>query len=166
MLYEVITLYRITKPFPVEVSKEMLIGTAMHKILESGWEDNNTAYKLVDEMVAKYGFTKSDKVNMSFMVDMFFLNFSNLVSSTDMIEHNFKLKLYEDVFLVGKMDRISNGNVIDWKSGKVAKNVDNDVQCMIYDFAYTKLFGNNRITSYNVCYTKLLRSLFQSHNIF
>ena len=30
---------------------------------------------------------------------------------------------------------------LDWKSGRVAKNLEGDVQSIIYDYAFTKLFG-------------------------
>ena len=42
------------------------------------------------------------------------------------------------------MDRISNGNVYDWKTGgKLPKSLSNNVQCIIYDFAYRSIFNKS-----------------------
>lgn len=133
--------YRIYKPFPEIPSKEMLLGRVVHEAIEKGWQDRNVAYDIISKGARKFGFGKADLTNMGFYVDMFFLNFLPRLSDDDKIEYMFKVKLHDDVFIVGKMDRISNGNVYDWKTtSKLSKNLGNDVQCMIYDFAYQSLF--------------------------
>lgn len=136
-------LYRRTKPFPEVRSKEMIIGTIAHRALEKGWKSKDRAYSIVHSEAKAEGLLKSDVVNLEFQMDMFFYNFKHLVKEDDLIEYNFKVALYDDVFIVGKMDRISMGNVIDWKTGRVATKLSNDIQCIIYSWSYNKIFENN-----------------------
>lgn len=134
-------LYRITKPFPEVPSREMLTGRAIHSVLERGWVDRDLALNILQEEKQRYKLTKAELTNLFYMVDLFFLNFKGYLKDDDKIEYSFKLPLYDDVFIVGKMDRISGNTVFDWKSGRTSKNLSNDVQCMIYDYAYQELFG-------------------------
>ena len=134
--------YRYKKPFPEVVSKGMLLGKITHYILETGWQDRDLANKILDGQASKHKLLKADRTNLSFYIDMFFLNFQPYLKDTDMIEHKFKIPLHDDVFLVGTMDRISNGNIYDWKTtSRVSKSVSNDIQCIVYDFAYRSLFN-------------------------
>jgi hypothetical protein len=121
-------------------SREMTMGTVVHLAIEKGWRDRDLSYKILHEEGKKQGLAKADIYSMEFMIDMFFLNFKPNLKEDDMIEFNFKLPLYDDVFVVGKMDRISQGNVYDWKTGQTATNLAYDVQCILYDWAYKKQF--------------------------
>jgi len=133
--------YRIKKPFPVVQTKEMILGSAVHSVFEKGWKDRDTALQVMKEEIEKYKMTKADANNLAFYTDIFFLNFRHMLYDDDQIEYSFKIPLHDNVFLVGKMDRISRGNIFDWKSGgKLPKSLSNDVQCMIYDFAYRSIF--------------------------
>ena len=134
-------LYRITKPFPEIPSREMLIGRSAHYIIEKCWSDREKATKLVEDETIKNKYTKKESTNLSFYIDIFFLNFSGYLKSDDKIEFSFKVPLYDDVFVVGKIDRISNATIFDWKTGRTSKNLQSDVQCMIYDFAYTTIYN-------------------------
>jgi hypothetical protein len=136
-------LYRRTKPFPEIPNKDMVMGKVAHAALEKGWSDKNRAYQVIDHWIRSEGLSNKDRTDLQFCIDMYFLNFRRLVSEDDQIEYNFKLSLHEDIYLVGKMDRISNGNIIDWKTGKVPNRLHNDVQCIIYDYAYQKIFGKD-----------------------
>lgn len=133
-------MYRIKKTVPTIPSKEMTMGTIVHLALEKTWQDRDKAYKLIHAEGKKEGLAKADIYNMEFMLDMFFLNFQPSLREDDKIEFNFKVPLHDDVYVVGKMDRISNGNVYDWKTGQTATNLAYDVQCIIYDWAHTRLF--------------------------
>lgn len=134
-------LYRITKPFPEVKSVAMIKGTIAHYALEKGWNDRDRALHLVRQECKNEGLSKKDLTDLEFMVDIFFLNFRHLVKDTDLIEHNFKIPLHDDVFIVGKMDRISEGNLYDWKTGsKIPSRLSNNVQCIIYDWAFKKIF--------------------------
>jgi len=133
--------YRLGKSVKEVPSKEMIIGKIAHKAIEDGWEDRGKSYDIIHKMSGTEKLSKADITNLEFYMDMFFLNFKGLLSNKDLIEYNFKLPLHDDVFLVGKIDRISNKNLFDWKTGqKLPMNLGNDVQCIIYDYAYKQLF--------------------------
>jgi CRISPR/Cas system-associated exonuclease Cas4 (RecB family) len=135
-------LYRIKKTVPQVQSKEMMVGNVAHYAIQYGWNDRDKAKKLVISESDKYGLKKPERVHLDFMVDIFFLNFRHYLSDHDEIEFNFKIPLYDDVFIVGKMDRIIHDDVFDWKtSAKLPNSLSNDVQCMIYSWAYEKLHG-------------------------
>lgn len=133
-------MYRIKKTVPQIASKEMSMGSIVHKALELGWRERDVAYAIMKDEAKKAGVAKADTYTMEFCLDMFFLNFRPLLKEDDLIEWSFKLPLYDDVFIVGKMDRISGGNVFDWKTGQTANNLSYDVQCILYDWAYRKQF--------------------------
>jgi hypothetical protein len=141
--------YRYKKPFPEVVSKAMLLGKIAHYIFEAGWKDRDLANSILVEQADKHKLLKADRTTLSFYIDMFFLNFQPALRDDDLIEHQFKIPLHDDVYLVGKIDRISNGNVYDWKTGsRVSKSLSNDIQCIVYDFAYRSLFNK---TASGVC---------------
>lgn len=135
-------MYRIKKTVQEEKSREMTIGTIAHLAIEKGWKDRERAYAVVASEVKRNGLKRADQTNLEFMMDIFFLNFKDKLGENDLIEHFFKLPLYDDVFIVGKIDRISAGNIFDWKSAsKLPGKLNNDVQCIIYDWAFHKEFG-------------------------
>ncbi len=136
-------LYRRTKPFPEAPLKEMIVGKIAHSALEKGWKDRKIAYDIINREVKANGLGNKEKIDLQFFIDMFYLNFSLQLRDNDLIEYNFKFNLYDDVFIVGKIDRISNGNLFDWKTGKIPTKISNDVQCIIYDYAYEKLFSKS-----------------------
>lgn len=142
--------YRFSKTLQIP-TKGMTIGRIAHEAIEKGWKDKGTAYEIVHRLGEANDLSHSDIGNMEFMMDVFFLNFKPSLSENDKVEYTFKLHLHDDVFIVGKMDRIANGNIFDWKtSSRVPKRLDNDVQCIIYDYAYEKIFGEPA-KSVNVC---------------
>jgi hypothetical protein len=132
-------LYRVTQPDLEVPTKKSIIGRIAHKAVELGWDDREIAYKVIKEECKSSRLTKDDVISLQFYVDLFHLNFRPLLGKEDLIEHSFKLPIYDDVFLVGKIDRISNGNVFDWKTGKLPKAM-NDIQCFVYDYAYSRIF--------------------------
>lgn len=134
-------LYRRTKRVEEVPSREMIIGKIAHAAIEKGWSDRARAVEIVNYWSKSERLSAKDKNDLLFYVDMFFLNFRGLVGEKDEIEYNFKLSLYDDIYLVGKVDRISNGNLFDWKTGRVATKLSTDIQCIIYDYAYEKIFG-------------------------
>ncbi len=136
-------LYRFTKPFPEVFSKDATIGKIVHLAIEKHWNDRTQAIELVKQESKKYGLYSADRNKMEYQLDLFFLNFAHRLQEDDLIEYHFKFPLYDDVSLVGKIDRISNGNLYDWKTGIVSKYLGGDVQCIIYEYAYQKIFGKD-----------------------
>jgi hypothetical protein len=132
--------YRLKKTVPEQKSREMIMGQIAHLAIEQGWKNRDHAYSIIDYETRKNGLRLADKTHLQYMIDLFFLNFQPRLGENDLIEYNFKIKLYEDVFIVGKIDRISKGNLFDWKTGKLPTKLHNDVQCIIYDWAFNQIF--------------------------
>lgn len=133
-------MYRIKKTVPEVKSREMVIGTIAHYAIEKGWNNRERALSIIESECKSEGLRKADKTNLEFMIDIFFLNFKDRLTDKDLIEFRFKVPLYDDVFIVGKIDRVSSGNLYDWKTGKLPTKLFNDVQCIIYEWAYHQLF--------------------------
>lgn len=137
-------LYRFKKTVQEVRSKDMIVGEIAHLAVEKGWRDRERAYSIVANEVSRNKLKNADKTNLEFMMDMFFLNFQSRLGENDLIEYRFKVPLYDDVFIVGKMDRVSKGNIFDWKSSsRIPSRLGNDVQCIVYDWAFTKLFDKS-----------------------
>jgi len=138
-------LYRTTKPFKEVQSPEMKIGNIVHKVLETSWKDSEEATSTAIDLCRVHNLGTDEIGRTLSSVSSFFYNHVGKrleLTDDDEIEHSFKLKLYSDVYLVGKMDRISSGGVIDWKTGFVSTPLGGNVQCIVYDYAYEKEFGS------------------------
>lgn len=126
----------------------MLIGTIVHQAIERYWKDRTKAityaYSCFDKELYNYkGLSKKDLDTVTSNIHSYFDNFSKFMTDKDEIEKRFKVKLYDDVYLVGKFDRISNGVIYDWKtSTKISRNLSNDPQFIVYYDAYKRIYGN------------------------
>lgn len=138
--------YRLTQPEQAVPSEDMVIGSIIHKILESGWDSNySESLEYARSLLAEYNLLgistkKIDKIDLS--LKNYFNIFSSLVSKDDLIEYSFQIQYNSDAILVGKFDRITkDGVVIDWKTESVTpSSVDRDIQYIIYYCSYKKLF--------------------------
>jgi hypothetical protein len=75
-------------------------------------------------------------------MENYFYNFFPLMSANFKAEQRFKIPLERDVFVVGKLDRIADGKVFDWKTArKPLTNIDNNIQFILYNWAFKKLYG-------------------------
>ncbi len=135
--------YRLFEKGEAVPSREMLMGTITHKVLEKMWDSKEKAIDLGRNLCQEYGLDKIAESSVEHFINVYFENFSYLCRSADKIEKRFKVKLVgSDVYLVGVFDRIVRGGmVIDWKtSANPPKRIDNNVQFIIYDMAYNLLY--------------------------
>ena len=137
-------LYRIEKTVKEIPNRDMIKGVVMHTVLEKEWRNRDSAVELLQSESKKSKLTRTEHNHLGFMLDMFFLNFRRTLKESDLVEYRFKLPLHSDVFIVGKMDRISEKSIIDWKtSSRISSRLGNDPQCIIYEWAYNKIYGEN-----------------------
>lgn len=123
-------------------SREMLMGSITHKVLEKAWQNEEIALNLGKSLCDKEGIDAVGKSSVEHFIHTFFQVFGRMVNDGDMIEKRFKVKLYDDVYLVGVFDRITRGTVIDWKTNaKPPKNIDGNIQFILYDLAYNILYN-------------------------
>lgn len=136
------TYFRIFEPGEAIPSKEMLMGSITHKVLEKAWKNKDIALNLAKTLCIKENLDAQSFQAVEHFVHTFFERFSIMIRDDDSIEKRFKVKLYDDVYLVGVFDRISRGTIIDWKtSANPPKRIDNNIQFIIYDYAYELLHG-------------------------
>lgn len=134
--------YRIFEPELKIENREMIIGRIVHKVLEKAWKNKDVALGLGKSLCQKEKLDAVAEQSVEHFIHTFFESFSPIISDEDSVEKFFKVKLYDDVYLVGKFDRISRGMVIDWKTvSQPPKRIDNDIQFIIYDLAYNLLYG-------------------------
>lgn len=141
--------YRTTQKEQAISSNDMLVGTIVHEMIEKYWNDEAKAR---EELVVQLKFfnlpaTSVGKATTS--LETFFSLFFPLLSEDDLIEYKFKLPLEKDVFLVGKIDRVSNGNLFDWKTSTTPpSDISKDIQFILYSEAYRRLSGSDPIAVY------------------
>ena len=105
--------YRIFETGEALPSKEMLMGTITHKVLEKAWRNKEVALNLGASLADSYKLDGQSKQAIEHFVHTFFERFSIIIRDDDRVEQRFKVKLYDDVYLVGVFDRVSLGTVID-----------------------------------------------------
>lgn len=135
--------FRVNYPEEAVDTVYMAVGKIAHKAIEKQWRDRDEALKLTKKLIEEYNLDTVYGNKCLDFVDNYFIYFSNLTSEDDTIEEYFKIKWEDGVFITGLFDRVTpNGTVLDWKtSAKTPKNVNNDVQFMLYHWAYEQLRG-------------------------
>lgn len=146
-----------------EPSEFLARGNAVHKVIETYWDDpeNGLFFLSTADMGSPFDLTRAE-MNLK----TFYNNFSTMLSEDDLIEHKFKIKYSDNVYLVGKFDRIitKTGVVIDWKTNRsVPRDISNDPQFILYYYAYTELCNSSPSAVYFASLTngKLIRFNFE-----
>lgn len=134
--------YRLNQPEEQEQTYQMAVGSIVHNVLEEAWNDYDKAIELAESKIKQYNLKRGSSIVFKSIVS-FFDHFTYLVNEDDTIEEYFKIPYADDITLVGKFDRITkDGIMIDWKTGSIAPtDIGNDVQFILYEYAYTKLRG-------------------------
>lgn len=133
--------YRIFEPELKVSNREMIIGDIVHKVIEKAWQDLDVALNLGKTLGINQNVDPIGMESIKHFIHTFFDHFAPLVSREDKIERFFKTKLSDDVYLVGKFDRISRNLLFDWKTNaNPPKAIGNDPQFIIYDYAYNLIY--------------------------
>lgn len=121
----------------------LVVGKIVHEAIEIHSESREKALNLAKNKFEWYNLTKKDEKLVESHVNSYFDNFKSLTEPTDEIERFFKFRYSDGVYIVGKWDRISSGDVLwDWKTTKrPPSNIDKDPQFIIYNEAYYQEFG-------------------------
>lgn len=133
--------YRIFEPELKVSNREMIIGDITHKVIEKAWQNLDVALGLGKSLCEKENVDAVGRQSVEHFIHTFFENFVPLLTKEDKIEKFFKVKLYDDVYLVGKFDRISRNLIFDWKTNATPpKSIDNDPQFILYNLAYSMIY--------------------------
>ena len=138
--------YRLSKSREAEQSLPMQIGNIVHRVLElaNEWETVQDGLIVASTYLDEFGLSGYDVNNLAPYLTIFNNNYRLLLSDNDLVEHSFKVLLQDDIYLVGKFDRvlINSGTFIDWKtSKKLPKNLSNSPQFIIYYEEFKSIFG-------------------------
>jgi len=134
---------------------DILIGNIIHEQLEKNWDkDFEYCWKIVKPNLK--GFEKRHRDKAETCLKNFFDFFQPFCDEGDLIEHSFKVPM-SNYSIVGKMDRVTfGGMVIDWKTTATPpKRLDNDIQFIIYNYAYSAIHKELKLSS--------IHSLFYAH---
>jgi hypothetical protein len=123
-------------------SPEMIIGLIVHKAIELYWDNEVLSQEyLYGEMTKRL--PNEDISYASHCLHTYHSVFQYLILEGSTAEERFKIPLVPNVFVVGTMDRISNGTIFDWKTDRYPlKNVSRTPQFILYNWAYKKLYGH------------------------
>ena len=126
-------------------TREMFLGTLVHKLLENVKYSDSLLETNVEIDILKHpnNLSDADADVLYQSIRGFYDSFYHLITPDDKKEVMFSIPYGKNVFLVGKFDRITPSHmVIDWMSGKyVPLTLKNDVQSIIYNYAYKHLYG-------------------------
>ena len=135
--------YRLNFKSKAIQTREMFLGTLVHTLLEDFSTNFEDATFEVSRLVETHKLNEEDELLLRKSIEGFFSKFYHLVTPDDEKEKMFSIPYEKNVYLAGKFDRITPSHlVIDWKSGTyVPKTLSNDVQSIIYDYAYKQMYG-------------------------
>lgn len=135
-------LFRLHRPEVAVQNREMVIGEVTHSAIEKFWDNNMEMQKYVYAELTKR--LNDDFPAIEFAsqcLNRFTEHFYPLLTDKDKIEKRFRIPIEKDVFLVGKMDRISNSSVFDWKTSRtVPKSLTYNPQFIVYNWAYEQIY--------------------------
>jgi len=136
--------YRRAFPEESVTSQEAAVGTIVHKVAETIWKDPNYEEQAA-KLISQYDIdlTGQGKIYACLNnIRQTFGGFLEMMTDSDLIEHEFNVKLNKEVSISGKMDRVipTEDTVIDWKTGTTKRDISNDIQFIIYYWAYQKIF--------------------------
>jgi len=166
--------YRINYPESAIQTPSMKIGTAIHNLLESAYGNTpEVLYKSGEASIKELNLSKRDykygleKLNKCMVT--YFHYFNHLVYEDDLIETNFKLLLEDNIYVVGRIDRLNveRGTVIDWKTSyKDPLFINTDVQFLLYKYAFQRLYNKMpTLVLYANLFTGKLLSLNDKDNV-
>jgi len=135
--------YRLSHREEAVPSIEMAIGSAVHEALEKAHLPKKQAVASLKNIYRNFSiFEDKDILKANSFIDSFYDMFpEDFFSESDKVEQYFKLPYGKEVFLTGRIDRIHDGVVFDWKTSKNPPlDVNRDPQFILYYIAYNKMF--------------------------
>lgn len=118
-------------------------GSLIHDVIEKEWKDYEKALKLAENLMKEYNISAQNRGKIELHLSNFFSSFNYYLSDDDKVEEEFRIKLQDDVVLLGRLDRVTpEGLVFDWKtSNSVPRTLTDSTQFIIYNYAFKKMYG-------------------------
>lgn len=125
----------------------MVIGEIVHFAIEKFWDDYIGGLSYIEKQMSLRLADTSGAIpakDMNYAQTCFttyWYKFRDYLTDSDVIEYKFKVPYDSNVFIVGKMDRVANGNIFDWKTARnPPKNISGSIQFLLYNWAYRKIY--------------------------
>jgi len=148
--------YRLFHSEQAEQTVDMIVGNTIHTIAEKYWNKKEEANQFCLDTIKYYNLEPKKVQKLWLCYNNFFDFYAKDLSEDDKVEVKFKLELAKDIYLVGRIDRVHNNSVIDWKTSSITpRNIDNHVQFIVYNYAYKRLYNR---TPDNVLYASLQKT--------
>ena len=133
-------------------TEALSIGTIVHETLENYWSSREKALEYARFKVLEYNISTEGIEKIEKNLENFFVSFAWMLSQEDSIELDFSIPFGRDVRIVGKLDRIAEGDLLlDWKTSKQIPNTRSlslDPQFILYEWAYERLFGKRPVATF------------------
>lgn len=137
--------YRNVANLSGSISEDAYAGIIVHDTIEKFWDKDFSFYK--EYLSSNLDQNMSQKVLDKVLICLsnFDTYFKSMCTDKDNNEVKFKIKIDNEYYLTGRIDKVTNtGSVIDWKTSvNMPKFLENDVQLIIYNEAYKRLYGKN-----------------------
>jgi RecB family exonuclease len=139
--------YRKNNPEESVSTQDANIGTVVHAVTEKYWDNQEASVDYVTKQIKELSIDGDGSRKIYERLDTFYNKIPEVTRTlkhNDLIELYFEEKLTDNVVIRGKMDRVivDDDVVIDWKTGTTKKNINNDVQFILYYVMYQKIFGH------------------------
>jgi CRISPR/Cas system-associated exonuclease Cas4 (RecB family) len=134
--------YRINHGGESVSSEEMQTGTIVHKVIETYWDNKTAGLKLLEDEIIKYKVEDAKLLRRARKcTDNFYKGYSSSLGAKDEVEKYFKVQYTKNIVFVGKIDRIHNNVVYDWKTSELPpEDINRDAQFIMYYLAYKKMY--------------------------
>jgi ATP-dependent helicase/DNAse subunit B len=147
--------YRLYEPTESVASEDGVVGSSAHRLIELFWNAKLCAFTDIEHAFwDEETSVVASKVKP--LIESYFELFpENTFKNEDSVEKHFKLPYKKDVYLVGKMDRVTtDGYIYDWKTSKnLPRDINTDPQFILYYLAYKLMYNKEPL---GVAYVSLL----------
>lgn len=133
--------FRLYSPEDSVSTPDMLVGTIVHEAIDKFGTSVYQGIDFAEAKIKEAGLPLKYRNKALQSLSVYYNTFSNSVTDFDYVEYKFNLPIGDGVNLVGKIDRIVDGTIYDWKtSTRVPNSIDRDIQFIIYNYAFKRLF--------------------------
>jgi RecB family exonuclease len=135
--------YRLYHPEEAIQTHEMARGSLVHKVIEDHWNDRDAGYKALPDLYKQFNI-KRDYDFIDQCLNNYYKLWSTMLKEDDLTEKFFNFNINDEIEIVGRLDRVTDGKVLDWKtSWEKPESISNDAQFILYEWAYQKMFNKD-----------------------
>jgi CRISPR/Cas system-associated exonuclease Cas4 (RecB family) len=147
--------YRVYRSKEGIPSNHMVLGKIVHDAIELVEKNEINEKEIIDwalgqwdlkvEEIGRYWKSTKPPKNITRLLTNYLTKIRPRLTEPAEIELDFRLSLFDDVYFIGKMDRVEERIVYDWKTSRNSPTRFElrDVQFSLYALAYRQVFGTD-----------------------